>query len=245
MAEPETQKSKRDSYLERLRTKHPDKKFEDDEEIFGQISDDSDQYDQQMEAYKGRERKLSDMIGADPRSAKYLVDMANGKDPVVGLVSTFGIEIKDILDDPDKQEELAEANKQYMERVTKSKELDEEYEKNMEVTLETLRQFQSESGLSDEQIDEAVKFLLGIIHDGVMGKFSQETLDMALKAINHDTDVQAATDEGRVAGRNDKITEQLRTSQKGDGTQPIAGRNSTQASDTDGSSIFDLAAMAK
>ena len=96
--------SKRDRHIDRLRKKYPDKSFEDDEEIYGAISDDYDQYEQELEGYKGREKVLSDMFAADPRSAQFITDMHNGEDPVVGLVRNFGIEIKDMLDDPDMQD---------------------------------------------------------------------------------------------------------------------------------------------
>ena len=129
--------SRRDQQLERLRKKYPDKKFEDDEEIYGQISDDYDQYEHDLDGYKGREKAMSDMFAADPRSAQFLADMHNGQDPYLGLVKNFGMEIKDVLDEPEMQDKIAEANKEYVERVAKSKQLDEEYEKNMDETLES------------------------------------------------------------------------------------------------------------
>lgn len=242
MAENNQVKSRRDQHLERLRKKYPEKKFEDDEEIYGQISDDYDQYEQELDDYRGREKALSDMFAADPRSAQFLTDMHNGTDPVLGLVRNFGVEIKDVLDDPKMQDKIAEANKDYVERVANSKKLDEEYDKNMDTTLETLRRFQSERGMSDEQIDNIVEFLLGVVRDGVMGKFSTETLDMACKALNYEADVAAAGEEGEVAGRNAKITEKLRKSNKGDGTAPLGGKNGYGAgAPRKSKSMFDLA----
>lgn len=246
MADKEGVKSRRDQHLERLRKKYPEKRFEDDEEIYGTISDDYDQYEQELGGYKEREKTLSDMFAADERSAQFLNDWRNGEDPVVGLVRTFGIEIKDVLDDPEMQDKIAEANKEYVERVAKSKKLDEEYERNMEATLETLRQFQAERGMSDEEIDAAMDFLLGVVKDGVMGKFGAETLDMACKAIRHDEDVAMASEEGEVAGRNSKITESLRRSKKGDGTAPLSGKNGEAGSGSGRrpQSMFDLASEA-
>ena len=77
---------------------------------------------------------------------------------------------------------------------------------------------------------------------GVMGKFSTETLDMACKALNYDADVAAAGEEGEVAGRNAKITEKLRKSNKGDGTAPLGGKNGQGVSaPRKTQSMFDLA----
>lgn len=245
MADTNEIKSRRDQHLERLRKKYPEKKFEDDEEIYGQISDDYDNYEAELEGYRSREKSLSDMFAADPRSAQFLTDMHNGIDPVLGLVRNFGMEIKDVLDDPEMQDKIAEANKDYLERVANSKKLDEEYEKNMDTTLETLRQFRAERGMSDEQIDKLVELLLGIVRDGVMGKFSTETLDMASKALNYDADVAAAGEEGEIAGRNAKVVEKLRKSKKGDGTAPIGGKNGQGAAPTrKEQSMFDLASEA-
>ncbi len=242
MAESKEVKSRRDQQLERLRKKYPDKKFEDDEEIYGQISDDYDQYEQDLDGYKSREKTLSDMFAADPRSAQFLADMHNGNDPYVGLVKNFGMEIQDVLDNPEMQEKLAEANKEYVERVAKSKQLDEEYEKNMDTTLGTLRKFQEERGMSDEQIDAVANAIIGVVRDGVMGKFSRETLELFVNAINHDADVANAGEEGRVAGRNDKIVEGLRKRDKGDGTAPLNGKNGgAPGQHKNTQSIFELA----
>lgn len=245
MAENNQVKSRRDQQLERLRKKYPGKKFEDDEEIYGQISDDYDQYEHDLDDYRGREKALGDMFSADPRSAQFLADMHNGQDPVLGLVKNFGIEIKDVLDNPEMQDKIAEANREYVERVARSKQLDEEYEKNMDASLATLRQFQEERGMNDEQIDAVADAMLTVVKDGVMGKFSRETLEMFVNAINHDSDVANASEEGRVAGRNAKIVEGLRKQNKGDGTSPLNGKNGGAPKNKRNMDIFDFANAAK
>lgn len=245
MAENNQVKSRRDQHLERLRKKYPGKKFEDDEEIYGQISDDYDQYEHELDGYRGREKAMGDMFSADPRSAQFLADMHNGQDPVLGLVKNFGIEIKDVLDNPEMQDKIAEANREYVERVARSKQLDEEYEKNMDASLATLRQFQEERGMSDEQIDAVADAMLTVVKDGVMGKFSRETLEMFVNAINHDSDVANASEEGRVAGRNAKIVEGLRKQNKGDGTSPLNGKNGGAPKNKRNMDIFDFANAAK
>lgn len=232
--------SKRDKHLERMRKKYPDRSFEDDEDVFGAISDDYDDYEQRLGDMETDRKKLSDMFAADPRSADIIARMADGEDPVVGLVRNYGEEIRDILDDPEMADKIAEANKEYIERLAKSKELDREYDENLSQSIETLRQFQEERGMTDEDADKVMEFLIGIIQEGVMGKFSAETLDMALKALNHDDDVAFASEEGEVAGRNAKIVEQLRKKDRGDGTRPLNGKNGSAGRQSE-QSIFDLA----
>lgn len=241
MADNNIVKSRRDQHIERLRKKYPDKKFEDEEEIYGQISDDYDQYEQELEGYKGREKSLSDMFAADPRSAQFLTDMHNGNDPILGLVRNFGMEIKDVLDDPEMQEKIAEANKDFVERTAKSKKLDEEYETNMDTSLETMRQFQVENNLEDAQMDAIAAHLLTIAGDVVMGKFTRDSLELARKALNYDIDVAAAGEEGEIAGRNTRIVEDLRKSKKGDGIAPLGGKNREGGAPKKSQTMFDLA----
>lgn len=218
-------KSNRDRHLERLKTKYPDKEFADDEALFGQINDDYDSYDNELSGYREREKALSDLFASNPRSAAFLTDWRNGEDPIIGLVRKFGDDFKAALEDPEKQEALAAANKEYAERIAKEDKYEDEYQKNLSETLTTLEQMQQEDGLSDEDIDSAMDFLVGIMKDGLLGKFSRESISMALKAINHDSDVEQADREGEVRGRNTKIEEKLRKGSKSDGTANLGSKN--------------------
>ena len=218
-------KSNRDRYTERLKSKYPDREFADDEALFGQINDDYDDYDKQLSDYQGREKALSDLFASNPRSAAFLTDWRNGEDPIISLVRRFGNDFKDALEDPEKQEALAAANKEYAERIAKESEFEEQYQKNIAETYATIEKVQQEQGYSDEEIDQAMEFLIDIMKDGILGKFSSESIAMAIKAIKHDSDVEQANHEGEVRGRNTKIEEKLRKSNRTDGTASLAGKN--------------------
>lgn len=228
MPDNEEVRSKRDLTLDRLRSKYPEDQFEDDEQIFGRIYDDYDNYDNELAGYKEREGKFSDMFTSDPRSARLMMDWRNGDDPAVALVRIYGKDIVDAIDDPDKQEAIAEANKGYMERVAKEKEYEEEYTSNLAESLSALEQIQQERGLTDEQVDQSMSWIITIAKDAMMGKFSPETINMAIKAQNYDNDVEQARVEGEVKGKNTKITETLRKPNKGDGTAQLDGKNGGQ-----------------
>lgn len=239
-------KSRRDTALERLKARYPDKSFDDDESMYGQMLDDYDAGEQELNGYKEREKAFSDLFTSDPRSAKFLTDWKNGKNPAVALVEMFGDDFVDELKDPDKQAELAQASKDFAERVAKEKEYDEEYTKNIDASRQMIEQLQQEEGLSDDDIDRAMEFLVGIMKDGILGKFSKESVLMALNALDHDADVAAAEEEGKVAGRNTKIQEKLRQRSKGDGTANLAGKNgSGTKQQTRRPSIFALAEEAQ
>ena len=239
-------KSKRDLLKERLHSKYPEKEFSDDEEFYGQISDDFDDSDKKLNDYKEREKTFSDMFTSDPRSASFITDWRNGEDPVIGLIRRFGPEIKDAIDDPNMQEQIAAANKEYIERLEQSKKLDEEYKQNISETLSYLDKMSEEGQLDDDKIDDAMALLLKIVHEGVAGKFTPETIDMAVKAINHDVDVEDADRAGEVRGRNAKISEKLKKSNKGDNLPVLDGANGNEPKAPNmRRNIFQIAKMAK
>ena len=245
IAENQVPKSKRDIVRDRMATKYPDKNFEDDEELYGQINDDYDQYDEDIARYKDHDDKLGEMFTSDPRSAAFLTSWRDGGDPAVELVRMFGDEIREALDDPEKQEAIAEANKEFVQRVAKEKELDQQYQQNLQESLQLIEQYQQQNGLTDEQVDSAMQYLIQIVSDGVLGKFTGESIDMAMKAINHDGDVETAGYEGEVRGRNAKIDERLRRRQQGDGMPQLDGRNAGASGRRENQNIFELAEQAR
>ena len=183
------------------------------------------------------------MVRENPQAAFILNDMRQGGDPVLSLVKRLGIEVRDVMDDPAMQDKLEAANKEYLERVARSKQLDEEYERNMEKTLnKTLPEYQQQHGLSEEQMDAIGAAWIQIIREGIMGILSPETITLIANALNHDADVANAQEEGEVAGRNAKIMEKMRNSRKGDGITNLNGRNGTPSQNANKpQSVFDLA----
>lgn len=233
--------------MERLAKKYPDKDFSDDESLFGQISDDYDASDEELNGYKEREGKFADLLTSDPRSASFLVDWKEGKNPLIALIERFGEEdFRDALDDPALREQLSEANQKFIERVAKEKELEEEYNSNITETLDYLDKLQEEDGLSDEEIAETVQFLANIVKDGIVGKFTPESIEMARKALHHDENVAVASEEGEVRGRNAKIEEKLRKKGAGDGLPHLDGKNGVKKEEGKRpQTVFDIARLAR
>ena len=114
-----------------------------------------------------------------------------------------------------------------------------------EVTLPMLERMKQERGISDDMIDAAWDYLHHVADAAIRGTFTEADIDMALKAVNHDADVQNARTEGTVAGRNAKIDEKLRKQKGGDGTPNLAGSNNAPTRKNTSSSIFNLADEAR
>lgn len=223
MAENQEIKTKRDAMLERLRSRQPDVEYNDDEAIFGQINDDYDSYEEELQGYRDRESKISDLFNREPQFAEYTKRVAGGGDPGVELIRIYGDKVLDIINDPLKQEEVAEAHKEFAAKLAKEKEYEDEYMANLSASLESIQAAQTEQGLSDEQIDQAMAWVMAIVKDAMIGKFSPDTITMAIKAQNYEADMEQANREGEVKGLNTRIKEELRKPQRGDGTLSSAG----------------------
>ncbi len=219
-------KSKRDMAVERMRAKYPDKQFDDDESIFGQINDDYDDYDKRLAENQSREETFSKMFTSNPKSARLMMEWKDGKDPVASLIRIYGKDdILAAIDDPERLDAIEEANKEFAEKVAKNDEYEAQYEQNLPASLQAIEVWAKEKGVSDDDIDTAVTALSKLCGDFILGKISPESIELMLKAQNYDADVEQAQMEGEVAGRNAKIEERLRKSRKGDGTAVLDGKN--------------------
>lgn len=238
--------NQRKRLAERLKSRHPDDDYDsaDDDFILGRVNDDYEEDQKSLGSYKANEKKLVDAFNRDPRSARFLLQMADGGDPVVSLIKEYGSEIRDILDDPERQEDLAKANAEYVKRVAKDRELEEAYKENLDESIKMLDSIQERFGYSDDEIDQAVSILVGIAQDAIMGKFSEEALGLVLKALAYDGDMSDIAENSEIAGRNAKIEEKLRRPKEmTDGTPRLDGANNAPSPKS--GSIFDLAKQAQ
>lgn len=230
MAKTDTQqvKTKRELALERLQSRHPDSQFADDEDIFGQIGEDYEDYDKRIAGYQERETAFSNMFGSDPRTANFLMDWKNGKDPLIEFVRRFG---KDALEDETKLEEIAAANKEFLERIAENEALEKEYQENVTKSLDLASAFEQKNGLSEEEGNKLLDLIAKISKEYITGVITEETLLLALKAVNHDSDVDDAGREGEARGANKKIDEKLRKKGKTDTVPAVQGQSGAATPD--------------
>ncbi len=239
MADNNQVKSKRDITMERMATKYPDKSFDDDEAIFGQINDDYDDYDRRIAESQSREEAFSNMFTSNPKSARLMMEWKDGKDPVSSLIRIYGKEdLLAAIDDPSRLEAIEEANKEFADRVSKNDEYDAQYEKNLPESIKGIEAWMAETGTDENAVDGAITALSKICGDFILGVISPETISMILKAQNYDEDIEQAQQEGEVAGKNARIVEKLRKSKGGDGTVALDGKGGKA-----GSSKPDLGAL--
>lgn len=240
-AQKQATKTKRDMTLERLKARHPEAQYDDDESMYGAINDDYDADQKSIEGYKANEKALADMFSADPRSATFMQSMKKGGNPWVEIVRQFGDDALDYLSDPDNAEELATAQEEYLKNVSEGNKLSEEYDKNLEQSLKVLDEFEQEFG--EDLTNELVSKLFVVANDVIRGKITKEALTMLKMASSHDEDVSNAAHEGEVKGRNANITSNIRLKKKDDGTPELGSSNA--AANRQGDDIPDIGALGR
>ena len=220
----EPKKGRRELFVERLKAKYPDQEYADDEALFGRIDDDYTDYDNQLNRYRESEGKLTNVLETNHSAAQFLADMANEKDPWVAVIKRIGSDgVIELINDPAKQEAYQEANKEYVARLAKEKELEAEYNQNLAESMKVREAMDAQYG--EAAVDAAIAIVDQIMKDALVGKVTKETIEMAMKMANREADIENARSEGEIAGRNAKIEEQIRKPQAGDGMPQIGGAN--------------------
>lgn len=221
--------SKKSALMKRMQEKYPDMNPEDEESIYGNILGEYGEYDGKLDSYKKNEEELINRFNENPRAASFLLNMKEGKDPIVLLVQEYGDEITDIINDPEKFEEFQQAREEYQKKILSSKKLNEEAEMNGIEMMNNLDAAQEEGGYSDEQITAAFEQFNQILNDALVHKVSKDTWLMVLKGLNHDEDVNSAAHEAEIKGRNAKINA-IKKKTSDEGMPPVLGGQSNAKS---------------
>jgi hypothetical protein len=203
--ETPAERSKRELLLERMQGRYPDQAFDDDEALYGQALGDMDEYEGRLGKQDEVDRQLTELFESNPMFGSHFMDMLEGKNPLVSMIEKYGDDLRAALEDPDQAEELAKANESYVQRLGKEKELQESYEANIAKSIEEADALEQSGAYTPEQIDDAFKAILDDAAKAIQGEISAEMLEMRLKGVSYDEDIQGATEEATVKAKNEKI----------------------------------------
>lgn len=214
-AENAAPRSKKDSYMEGFKQRHPDWADDDEEGFYGALADDDAARDEEMNGYRSREEEMATALGSSPMNAALFMDAANGKPIPLALLERFPEEVQSFLQDPSNAEALKQTFEAHAAKVEQNKKLQAEAEANLEESNRLLDEMVSSGECSEDDINTALE-KLGAKAAGLMvNHIEKEWILDELKSINHDTDVEAAKAQGQIEGRNQKITAQRRDANKG------------------------------
>ena len=202
--------SARQKLLDRARERFTDRTFSDldgepvegaadlDEAIDEMLTD----FSTRQAEYDEKNGKLRDLLMSDPDMAEVVLLWVETGDPRKVIVEKFG---DDLGMSEEAREKFSESLSGWRERKAENDALSAQAEENWNQSLNALEEWGNAKGLSLEQKRDVMLRLLAITFNGMENKYTPEDFDLALNAINHDADVEAARAEGEVAGRNAKI----------------------------------------
>lgn len=218
----DAQKSRRESFLSRMRERMPDVDFdnEDPEVRYGAFEKYDDDLQGQLSQFKDNDGKLKELFKKDPRFASFMSDIVGGDSPSTSFVKYFGKDVLDMSGDEEQMAKLNESNQEYLNRVAESNKLREEQDRNMEASAQDMADFKAEKSMPDDEFEKFIEECYSVVEGALMGRIDKSFLETMYKGLNYEKDIQDAAEAGVVEGRNQKIDEQLRK-QSGDGVPTL------------------------
>jgi len=203
---------KKHRYADKLSKAYPDKKFESDEDIDKTL----DEYLADLESYKEKgkaaSKKLVNLFESEPQVGEVVRDMLNGSTFREALARHISPEdLQAIEGDPD-YEGWTKNKSAREESIAKRRQFEDEYAKNISTSEQAITAFLEKRGMDEAAADEFFAKFDAMLTDINNGNISEEHLQSIAKAFSYDNDVLAATDQGRIAGRNENIVAQKEAS---------------------------------
>lgn len=218
----ENQKSKRDTFMEKYRERHPELQGDNEDELFGSLDADFDNFGNEInelrnsnDKYKKDQDDFLRTLASNKDNARYLEGMMNGADLLETAIGIHGYDgLLDYLQSEEAREKYKEADAKHKEELSKNEELDKECLANAEQTEKDLQQAIADGRFTEEEYQQALDELFNIADGLELNVCKPEWIEMILAAKNRDRDVEQAREEGRKAGKNEGLEQNI-NSKKG------------------------------
>lgn len=222
--EPEKKEEKKEEkpphkYAERLTKAFPDRKFEKDEDYDAAMDEHLTALEDYREKGKKANQKLLALFESEPAVGEMVRDMMAGASFREAAARHFSAEdFTPIEGDPD-YEGWTKNKTEREEKMNKRREFEKNYAANLEAAGKELEAFAKEHNLDEKATDEFLESMEKMLENFNNGKITKDTLTLMRRAMTYEQDIKDAREEGRIAGRNEKIVAQREREpdQTGDG----------------------------
>lgn len=218
MAKPVNQQfgPNKQKFRDNFASNYPDVDMNDEEAYFGALNEENEKNSQnslRLKDYEDSEKRLGDAFETDPRTAGLFLELTKeGGKPLDYLIDHYSQEFVDAINDPDNEEfrdKLAKKQQEELKRIAENEQLEKESSDNLEASLDALTEAGQELGLSDDQLADVFQQFMQFTEDLIRDKVSKDWWKIIAKGLSHDADVEQASVEGEVKGKNAKIKEKL------------------------------------
>ena len=193
-APPVDDRPNRKAFSERFAKRHKDIDFEDKEA-----------------RYEEDGKALSEMFDNNRWLAAMAMDLKKNPDldPILWMASR-GIDIGAAMQDEEKGKKVAQQIADFQKKKADEDSHEQELYSNLQKSADAMEQL----GLDDDAKADLWEKFFKVIGDAENGIVSTETWQLFKNAQNYDADVASAREEGAMQGRNEKIQNKVKRSEK-------------------------------
>lgn len=225
-AQQDAKPTHRDRYRSRYKEMYPELDLDNEEAFYESANANLDE----LESFRKHNNELIGTFNNNKAFASMLMAAKNGEDPFLWMAENLGADISELLSDSEYVKAISKAAKKFNDSQEQGEASMKEYQNNVQKTLEELQAVQQETGWDNEKCYNLASRVYDIIDEGRKGIITAETFRMVMNGMNYDADVQNARSEGEVAGKNAKISEQLKKARTPEGMPPSLGTAKGQSS---------------
>lgn len=231
-------KMSRELLREKLLQNYPDRKVENDDELFDLLWE----YDSQLcgcyDRLKEGQLKLAHLFNENPKVGAFISDVVAGDDALLACIRHFGKRLLESGNDFEMMDKIRWEDMVYRERRMQQKKMEEERDNNWARSERIIEAFKTQNELSDEEFDRFLEEVYDLVESVFMGKFSMRMLELLYKGLNYESDMMQAEMNGEVRGKNQRIVLE-RGRAAGDSIPSLHSRSSAGGTDDDGDGMTD------
>lgn len=213
--------SARDRYRGRYSQAYPDMNLDDEEAFYNQANQNLDE----LEGFRESNRQLGEAMDKAPILAGLVLAAKEGQNPFAYLVENLGpdMDISDLAENPERAKQMGEALKKFQDRQDKMQAKDKEIGENMAKSFQTLKEYQTEKGLDDEECKKMIADFFGdyddegnpvgkssFMQNAANGIVTRGMWEALFNARHYADDIASATDKARATALNEKVQNGLK-----------------------------------
>lgn len=192
-------------FKQKLKSRYPDREFETDEDW----DNAGLELAETIEKYGSSEEAINAVFTAHPELFQIFADLLDGASLPIAFNRNLDIEDFMPKEGDDDFEEVSKIYSEKKAKRAKNEETQAEVDKNAAESWERVDAFIAEKGLTEEQKQAIIDQIYLNYENLLYGKITPEMLDGAYKALNYDSDINAAAKAAEINGRNQNIQKKI------------------------------------
>lgn len=196
----------KDVLFERIRTKAPDGKYDDDEqEYYRQALALIDKLEEVDGRFNGLADKMLRRFKSSPEEAAAWLDYIEGKPLVAAIREYMGDEALTIKEGDEGWDAYQQAGADRNKRAQEQQELIRVQIENANASAAAFEEFVKDEKLSEEESKQLADLLLSDSNNITMGKHDKELLKRYLRFLRIEDEVKGAYEQGKADAKNEAI----------------------------------------